>query len=1667
MPFRFQQTNFLGGEWTPFFQGRVDHPQYASAMNLCHNGYPIEEGTWVRRQGTRLLAPTHLGKPALLYPLFFQENEPYIVEFTDDTVRFFNQAYPVITEEVHSVTNISTASPAVITLDEPTAWNSGDEILLYFNPAIVGPSYAHALRQRILLVTPVSMTTPSSWSDSTAYSLGALVSYDSVNYLCIQANTDETPASGSDYWQVVPSGDTNTYSLTDAITGDDIDGADMNLPSSFLGITALRSLRLTTPYSSGSWSSCRIIQSQELAVVVNGTNVPQALQISPNATSNQAASATIGDIIFQDGPYLNQVPNTVLTLGGLSGTVSCSIAFQAYDADVTYVAGDYVTDGGSSYVSLINGNEGNTPSSSPDYWSEVDNGLAVTGPGNTSPYIGFQDTDVGRLIRVFSQPETWDGGNYETGDIVYYNNLAYTAVANNSDAEPDISPTDWAVTPEGALWTWGQIVSVTNETSCEIVICGAPVLYDLTITQWQLGVYSDTTGYPTCGIFFQGRFWLGGSLPNRFDATALADENGNPGITPQGTLLFSPSYPDGTVTDNSAISYTLMSEEENPIYWMALDQGGIIFGTEGGEWLVNASSNSATGNVITPTSIQAALITRYRCANIEPRKTGISLVFVQAYQRRVMELLADVFTGRFVAPQLTEAAKHLTFNGVDMIWYQEELAPIIWGLTDGDLIGCTYRRTSMMIQEAPKFCGWHEHALGTDRTIYNIASGPNGNGTLDALSLVTYDSSLTTPTYWVEQLTTMFDEENTIYDAWFLDGAIIPDNIYASTSGSESGQTLTGLWYLAGLSVDVFIAGLDVGTFTVASDGSLFIPYGSGTAPTTPDYTAAGGGAWQFTEAWVNEVAGMNLTPLNGGIEIGGTTTVVATAVTSNPNGTSSILELADSSQGGDNGAYFNAVDWWNSYFIYSYSSGEDLYVNNISNGDQVIDGTTWESILGTDSAQAVQEPLAVDPSGNLYLPYGSASGSMCYAAQVTDSDGDLVATSSTYILPENPSGMVYAAANNGYVFFQGDTGGSWGVMEATGPNPLTYVGNVYGSSGSTINGDTGGGAMAAANATYNGNVASAFLSVQNASGNEATEITIYFAGVADGVPTAAENNPNDGSTGKKSKGKKGASPGGVTNVPSVDNPILYFAKVGSFTPANVDPAWASFNTNGLVVDFSDNGCILSVGMYATTTSSSWANTVVYNYESGIAYDQWVAGTYAADAVVAGNTLTNNTTGVWVNTSGASTTVDPETDGQTTWTLAGYQFFAWNAATTYASGAYVTSDTDVYVSIISDNTNNAVTDAGAWTQCTTKTASASAGTVVTEDTYYGTNSWALQPNSLYNVTVAPHTDALAVVTTFPLAGVNWRLVPFTYLLKFGVGEYSYTNGTPSGDTAGIVWTVPLAVGTNNNSYTPMVSPFSRVYGGLYCFMGGVTYSNSGADAQDYGGGYIPVWLIDTVAGTYWVGEIGGLDISLGSYAPTAYEIWDSDSQSLITYGSYTSSDTGAPTGVDDTATFDSAWFRLWVGNLNANPNFTSTASEQPQGYTFVDVNEPYGNFPCVVGKTYTSQGQILRQIMPQETGSRTGPAFGAVRRSGKYSALMHNTLGIQFGAGFNSQDLYTPTLTDAQTGDPLGPTDLYSGIWRDSLENRYSFDGMLAWQILRPYPASIVSIGAEIDVTDQ
>ncbi len=716
----FVQDSFLGGLWSKSSQGRMKDPDYARSLAESLNGLPIEEGCWTRRSGTQVGGHTRNGAAGRVLKFAFTAAAPYNVELTDSHLRLWNGA-TIVGDDSASVTSISTASPAVLTIGSSKSWATGDQI--YF-------SLANANTK--LLVPFLAMR-----------------------------QFQLTRLTGT------------TYSLTDPVTGANIDGSQILWPATGATVTAWHILDVATSYTSMRLADVRTVQTDLQLLLLHGSVSPTALTAvvgSPFATFTKSVPA------FVDGPYLNPPKDgSTLTPSGASGSITLT----------------------ASAITSINGG------------------------------LGFQSTDVGRLVRLYSQPAVWASGTtYAVNNRVLYNGVTYYSVGgSNLGNQPDLFPALWSANPKLASWSWLQITAVTDTTHVTATVKGNTIPYSTACTIWQLGVYSDTTGYPTNGCYHEGRIWLAGAVANRVDTCVVN------GFTAGSTINFAPTDTYGTVAGDSGISYVFNSTESNKILWMQPSAQGIVCGTEGGEWLIQASGNN---DVITPTSIQAHPVTGYGCANIEPRRTGLSSVFVQKHKRKLLEYLSDAFSGRFAGPNLASKAKALTTTGIEELAYQEELAPLVWmRLGDGSLAAATYRRISQFSTQPPEFNGWHRHKLGSPRIVEYISAGPAAieAGTIETLAMITNEA--TTSVRYFELMRPLFDEKDPLTSAWFVDCGIVP--VAGRTVLGGNSLRFYGLHPLEGKIVTAHIGGLDCGDYVVGG-GYIDVPYGSAEGELTYKY---------------------------------------------------------------------------------------------------------------------------------------------------------------------------------------------------------------------------------------------------------------------------------------------------------------------------------------------------------------------------------------------------------------------------------------------------------------------------------------------------------------------------------------------------------------------------------------------------------------------------------------------------------------------------------------------------------------------------------------------------------------------------------------------------------------------------------------------------------------
>src|ERR1700679_3249712 len=121
----FLQSSFLGGQWSDFYQGRADDAKYPTAMSLCLNAMPVEEGPCARRSGTRHAGVAHNGAPvARMISFPFSDANPYTIELTESTLRLWSGSQ-IVTATPVTIASTSAASPTVFTTTTPHGMTTG------------------------------------------------------------------------------------------------------------------------------------------------------------------------------------------------------------------------------------------------------------------------------------------------------------------------------------------------------------------------------------------------------------------------------------------------------------------------------------------------------------------------------------------------------------------------------------------------------------------------------------------------------------------------------------------------------------------------------------------------------------------------------------------------------------------------------------------------------------------------------------------------------------------------------------------------------------------------------------------------------------------------------------------------------------------------------------------------------------------------------------------------------------------------------------------------------------------------------------------------------------------------------------------------------------------------------------------------------------------------------------------------------------------------------------------------------------------------------------------------------------------------------------------------------------------------------------------------------
>lgn len=704
--------SFNAGELSPWLAARTGFSKYPAGLDTCLNLVPLVEGGLMRRPGSRHVAEVKdSAAKGRLKRFEFSADQAYQIEMGDAFFRFYRHQAQLSVANTDGAISNGTFASNITGWDDRSSGGAGNAI-------------SHdSTNGRLTLETSGTAADDIGWAEQDVVISSGFQSVEHVlRFRVIGAAGDRielrigTTSTGSEVVvDVLFEVGYHCYAFTPGATTFYVQfrnrGSfrDKDVQIDDVSLIDNAAVEIATPYATADLFEIDGPQSADVLYLFHDSYPTYKL----SRLGNASWSLTL--VAWEDGPYLDT--NTTATTLTPSATTGLGITVTA------------------SAIAGINGG------------------------------LGFQTTDVGRLVRI-DNPSS------------------------------------------GINWGYAIIVSRTSTT---VVVADVRRAFGATTADanWRLGAWSGTTGYARAAAIYEDRLVGGGNDDDpqtmHFSQSAADFEN----FSPDSADATSGAW-DGEVQDNDAFSRTISADDVNTIQWFA-SQRRLTVGTSGGEWIV-----SSTGEVLTPTDVGIRRHTKFGCARIKPVQVGNRLLFVQKAKRKVIEHVYSFDADSYVGFDMTRLSRHITFGGIVEMAYAQEQNRVVWAVrNDGVLLGMTYNRDEDII-------GWFRSVMGGsfgsgDPVVESVSviPGTNGAGQVqdstdrDEVWLIVKRTINGATKRYIEVLERDFEDGHAQEDAYYADSVITYDG--ASTT------SITGVDHLEGETVSIWADGAVQPTKTVVS----------------------------------------------------------------------------------------------------------------------------------------------------------------------------------------------------------------------------------------------------------------------------------------------------------------------------------------------------------------------------------------------------------------------------------------------------------------------------------------------------------------------------------------------------------------------------------------------------------------------------------------------------------------------------------------------------------------------------------------------------------------------------------------------------------------------------------------------------------------------------------
>lgn len=801
--------SFNAGEFSPLLEGRVDLDRYPASLQSLKNYIAAPQGPAISRSGTQFLSPVvDRNEFSALIPFVFSNEQAVVLEFGPNVIRFFDEdsfysselgnvgivtlgGQPILSSENNVDLNLVVGDQVFLDnfVDYPQLNNQSATVAFVGGAFNEDGSVSHQYNLQtnfdfdIPLFTRLKGTASKTYRVTHNYTeaqrktLRYVQSVDVMYLLCPTAKPKKLSRYGKFDWRLedldlkdgpyLPTNDTPT-TLTPATTGNALPdmtsdtnpsgqcsgsgnrpaiNGSRNSPAEFLG----RGISYRLPasafyyafdnddntYWAGNAQQKGVIQYAPATPFVcdgytiyaakdNQDTSYTAKDYAPSSFTFEGRNGTVWTILDEQQDYVLYDGNKSVFF-----EIDNKIAYEEYKLSVTKLTRNGLIEPRVRRLGMRAKDD-----------ASVEVVLAANSTEGINNDTGFQATDTGRLIRL-----------------------------KGSDG----------------AWRSCEIVGVVDSQQVRVKLLGEPLINIKPITQWRLGYWSDTTGWPATGDFFEDRLWLAGSqeYPDMFAGSVTGAYE-----------TFSQTDTFGVVLDDSAVVGELNSRKLSRIRWLSSDARGLLLSTGSEEYTLSSPSNEA----VTARNLKARLATRRGSANVEPVRTDNQVLYVQRGGRAIRELAFVFEADGYRSPSMSQLAGHIGAKPFVEMEYAAEPYSIVWIMrNDGSLVGLTYNRDEDVI-------GWHQHDLAGGE-IETLTVIPQKDQLQDALWVTIKRSINGQHQKYIERLTPFWDFNTGLDDAHFVDSAIR----YTGAATAE----ISGLSHLEGEQVYGLADGRPVGPLTV------------------------------------------------------------------------------------------------------------------------------------------------------------------------------------------------------------------------------------------------------------------------------------------------------------------------------------------------------------------------------------------------------------------------------------------------------------------------------------------------------------------------------------------------------------------------------------------------------------------------------------------------------------------------------------------------------------------------------------------------------------------------------------------------------------------------------------------------------------------------------------